>query len=142
MKFKKKKIVINGAEVFYLEKSHARGIPMIFLHGFPGRHKGLVGVAKNFPDRRIVIPDLPACGASEPLPVAHSLKNYAVWLNDFLAALSIKRAIVVGHSFGARVALRFAVDHPRKIERLVPYRARNEGGQLCGKTCRSSLQSG
>ena len=119
MKFKKKTIVINGTKVFYLESARGRGTPIIFLHGFPGRHKALVEVANNFIGRHVLIPDLPACGASEPLPGAHSLKNYAAWLNDFLVACSVRRAIVVGHSFGARVALRFAVDHPRKIERLV-----------------------
>jgi pimeloyl-ACP methyl ester carboxylesterase len=119
MRFKKENIVINGARVFYWEEHRGRGTPMIFLHGFPGRHKGLAGVAKNFRGRRLLIPDLPACGASEPLKTAHSLESYAQWLNDFLTALSIKRAIIVGHSFGARVALRFSIDHPRKVERLV-----------------------
>ena len=49
----------------------------------------------------------------------HSLKNYAAWLNDFLTALSVGRAIIVGHSFGARIALRFSIDHSKKVEKLV-----------------------
>lgn len=67
----------------------------------------------------MVIPDLPACGASEPLPKGHSLKRYTAWLARFLTALSIEHVTIVGHSFGARVALRFSIDHPDKVERLV-----------------------
>jgi pimeloyl-ACP methyl ester carboxylesterase len=119
MRFKKKSIALRGSRTFYWERNSGRGTPMIFLHGFPGRHKGVLKLAGLFAGRRIIVPDLPACGESEPFLAGHSLKLYAQWLNDFLTGLGIKRAIVVGHSFGARVALRFGVDHPRKIERLV-----------------------
>ncbi len=119
MRFRKKQVIINGAMISYREDRGGRGTPMVFLHGFPGTHKGMIGVAKQFHGRRLIIPDLPACGASEPLADGHSLKSYTAWLGDFLRALSIPRAILVGHSFGARVALRFSIDHPRSVEGLV-----------------------
>jgi len=119
MKFKRNSIIVNGVKVFYWEKNSARRLPIIFLHGFPGSHKGLIELADNFADHRLIIPDLPACGISEPLRMHHSLKNYAAWLNDFLTALSVDNAIIVGHSFGARVALQFSINHSEKVERLV-----------------------
>jgi pimeloyl-ACP methyl ester carboxylesterase len=79
----------------------------------------LVELADSFISYHLIIPDFPACGMSEPLRTDHSLKNYAAWLNDFLTALSVDHAIIVGHSFGARVALQFSVDHPKKVEKLV-----------------------
>jgi pimeloyl-ACP methyl ester carboxylesterase len=119
MKFKRNNIIVNGATVSYWESNHRRKSVMVFLHGFPGSHKGMMAMAGQFSKHRLLVPDLPACGASEPLRKGHSLKRYAAWLDDFLNVLSIDRATIVGHSFGARVALRFSVDHPKKVERLV-----------------------
>lgn len=119
MKFERRGIIVNSEKTFYWEKYPAQKSVVIFLHGFPGSHGGLIELADCFIGYRLIIPDLPACGASEPLRVRHSLKNYAAWLNNFLIALAIDDVIVVGHSFGARVALRFSIDHPKKVERLV-----------------------
>ena len=119
MKFEKKSAVIYGKKVWYWEKDGQQNPVMIFLHGFPGSHKGLMDLAGNIKGYRLIIPDLPACGQSEPLQKNHSLENYAHWVNDFLGTLSIGNAVVVGHSFGARVGVMFAAKHPQKIRGLV-----------------------
>ena len=119
MKFEKKSAVIYGKKVWYWEKNHQQNPVMVFLHGFPGSHKGLMDLAGNIKGYRLIIPDLPACGQSEPLQKSHSLGNYANWVNDFLGNLSIGNVVVVGHSFGARVGLMFATKHPQKIRGLV-----------------------
>jgi pimeloyl-ACP methyl ester carboxylesterase len=119
MRFETNNTIVKGEKTFYWEKYPARKSVIVFLHGFPGSHKGLVELGDKISGYHLIIPDLPACGVSEPLRTHHSLKNYAAWLNDFLTALSIDRVIVVGHSFGARIALQFSIDHPQKVERLV-----------------------
>jgi len=119
MTFERNNIIVNGEKTFYWEKYPARKSVVVFLHGFPGSHKGLVELADCFTDYRLIIPDLPACGVSEPLRTHHSLKNYAAWLNDFLTALSVDRAIIVSHSFGARIALQYSINHPKRVEKLV-----------------------
>ncbi len=119
MRFKRNTITINSRRVFYWEKNHTKKPVMVFLHGFPGSHKGLVETANGIGDYHFLIPDLPGCGESEPLEEKHNLKNYAKWLNDFLENLSINKTIIVGHSFGARVALMFGVYYPEKVEKLI-----------------------
>ena len=119
MRFQKNSISIHGKKTSYWEKHHTQKPTIVFLHGFPGSHRGLVTVADSIPDHRLLIPDLPACGASESLGTEYALKPYAAWLNDFLTSLAIERAVIIGHSFGARVALRFGLDHPEKVEKLV-----------------------
>ena len=54
---------------------------------------------------RIIAPDLPGFGRSEPLPNGdHSLAGYARWLHEFLAVLApTGRLVVLGHSFGSIV---------------------------------------
>lgn len=118
MKFRKESAVINGKKILYWEKNQQEKAVIIFLHGFPGSHKGLVDLAGNVEGYRIVVPDLPACGQSEPLSKKHSLKNYAAWVSDFMQTLAINDAVIVGHSFGARVALVFAAKYPQKIRGL------------------------
>ncbi len=119
MEFKRSSVIVNGVKVFYWEKNPKRESTIIFLHGFPGSHKGLISLADNFEDAHLIIPDLPACGVSEPLRMHHSLKNYTIWCNDFLMACFIDRAIIVGHSFGARIALQFSINYPKKVEKMV-----------------------
>ena len=119
MKFRKESVTVNGREVLYWQKNREQKPIIVFLHGFPGSHKGLVDLASNIQGHGLIIPDLPACGQSGPLLKKHSLKNYAKWVNDFLQTLAISDAIIVGHSFGARVALVFAVKYPQKINALV-----------------------
>jgi len=117
--FKKKEIVINSRRFYYWEQNHLNKTVMVLLHGFPGNHAGLIDMAKNLGDYRIIIPDLPACGESESLEEKHNLESYSQWLNNFLESLSINKVSIIGHSFGSRVGLVFSSEYGDKVERLV-----------------------
>ncbi len=117
--FKKNEVVINSKKTFYWEKNSANKKVIILLHGFPGNHLGFIDVANHLGDHRFIIPDLPACGQSDLLGGKHNLENYSKWLEEFLKSLSIDKAIIIGHSFGARLGLVFSSYHPEKVERLV-----------------------
>lgn len=119
MNFRKKFVVVNGIKSFYWETNPGKKEVMVLLHGFPGSHKGLVDMANGLGNYRLIIPDLPACGLSSPLGKKHNLENYSQWLDGFLNFLSINNAIVVGHSFGSRVALVFSGNVPEKVKQLV-----------------------
>ncbi len=120
MKFRKNTVTINDCEVSYWEKHPDKQEAIILLHGFPGNHMGLIDLANNLGrEYRLIIPDLPACGKSFPLQQAHTLGHYADWLADFSRALGIKEPIIIGHSFGSRVALVFAAQYPGHIAKLV-----------------------
>ena len=118
MNFKKNVIIVDGREASYWEKNHTQKSAIIFLHGFPGSHKGMMEMAKEINGHRLIVPDLPGCGESAPFKERNSLKGYAKWVSDFLDKLSVDKAIVVGHSFGARVALTFGDCYPGKTEKL------------------------
>lgn len=120
MKFLKNVVIINGQNFFYWEKNKKIKETIVLLHGFPGNHMGLIDLANYLGnDYHIIIPDLPACGQSEALKVIHNLKNYSAWLNLFLENLFINQAIIIGHSFGSRVALFFSVNYPEKVKKLI-----------------------
>jgi pimeloyl-ACP methyl ester carboxylesterase len=52
-------------------------------------------------------------------PGRHDRAYYCAWLADFLDALGVEKAHVVGHSQGGAIALQFALDHPARVDRLV-----------------------
>jgi len=118
-----KNITINDRKACYWESNT---VPLddkkpiiVFLHGFPGNHLGLVDLAGILGQKyRVIILDLPGCGQSDPLQEKHTLESYSQWLFVFLETLSVKKAYIAGHSFGSRVALLFAVRHPGKVEGL------------------------
>ena len=111
--------MVNGRKAFYWEKNHKQNKSIILLHGFPGSHLGLIDLADELNDYRLIIPDLPACGLSDPLDKKHNLENYSEWLKCFLDSLSIDQTIIIGHSFGSRMGLVFSDNYPEKVSQLV-----------------------
>jgi pimeloyl-ACP methyl ester carboxylesterase len=81
---------------------------VLAVHGFRGDHHGLESlaahlVAGHLGGVRVVVPDLPGFGVSDPLPVA-DLDAYVRWLDGFRTALGLDReTVVLGHSFGSIV---------------------------------------
>lgn len=87
--------------------------PVVLLHGFTQTGVSWRPVVEHLgPDLEVVAPDLPGHGTAS----AQRLD-----LADTAAALAEAqgRATYVGYSMGGRVALRLALDHPDRVERLV-----------------------
>ena len=73
---------------------------------------------------RVIAPDLPGFGASEPLP-APSLAGFAVILRELLKELDTGPVAVLGNSFGSAVAIEFAAAFPDNVKRLLPMNGTN-----------------
>lgn len=86
------------------EGASSERVTVVAVHGFRGEHHGLEPVLAFLPELRVIAPDLPGFGESEPLPGrTHDLDEYAQWLRDF-AAMVAPGAVILGHSFGSIVA--------------------------------------
>ncbi len=68
---------------------------------------------------RVYALDWPGYGASGPPAETPTLGYYADVLTDFLDAVDVERATLVGISMGGGVALRAAVDSTERVARLV-----------------------
>jgi len=93
---------------------------IVMIHGLRGTHHGLDLVAKQLDGYRVVVPDLPGFGISEPLDVKHSIENYVKWLHEFIIDLDLPEPpILLGHSFGSIVASHYAQKYGNTISKLI-----------------------
>jgi pimeloyl-ACP methyl ester carboxylesterase len=109
--------ILNGFKHHWEEAGS--GDAVVMLHGASGSGVSLMNhmpeMSKTF---RVLIPDMRGKGQSEHVA---SIPPSA-WVDDVLALLDhlgIERAHVYGNSLGARVALRFGIDHPDRTLTLL-----------------------
>lgn len=90
-------------------------LPLIVLHGGPGLDHTIFGSwLEPLGDvARLVLVDERAQGRSEPAPPeTWTLEQHARDVEALAAAMGLERYAVLGHSFGAFIALQHAVDFP------------------------------
>ena len=76
---------------------------IIFLHGW-GSNKEIMEVFKDsFKEYKLLFIDMPGFGKSESDEV-WTTKKYAKKIDEFLNTLNIDKKIIIGHSFGGKVA--------------------------------------
>lgn len=97
------------------------GHPMILLHGSgPGAtgwtnfSANIEALAERF---HVFAVDMPGWGESDPCPVERL--DHVDAAVQFMDALGIDRAALVGNSMGGATALRLATDHPERVTHLV-----------------------
>jgi pimeloyl-ACP methyl ester carboxylesterase len=95
------------------EEEHLRP-PVILIHGAGGNHLHWPPEIRRLTGQRIFAPDLPGHGKSEGVG-RQSVADYARCILDLLDALHIHKAIIIGHSMGAAIALTLALDHSRHV---------------------------
>src|SRR3954470_8272537 len=100
-------VVLDGGTVAFWTYEPLQVTPetrtILVVHGFRGDHHGLLRVADQLTDMRLVMPDLPGFGGSAPFPAGgHSVPAYGRFLSSFMAALGLGAdTVLLGHSFGS-----------------------------------------
>jgi pimeloyl-ACP methyl ester carboxylesterase len=112
---------VDGVRLHYVERGS--GEPLVLLHGNGSmiqdfESSGLVDVAaKNF---RVIIFDRPGFGHSDrPRNVIWTPDAQAQLIKRALERLGVSQAIVLGHSWGASVAVALALKFPDMVRGLV-----------------------
>ena len=115
---------VDLGEVSLHVRRAGQGAPLILLHGFPQNHRAWGPVMPEFARHfDVIVPDLRGYGASDAPPddSAHRVYSKRRMARDIVALMDhygLERAHLLGHDRGARVAYRFALDHPARIDRL------------------------
>lgn len=81
-----------------------RGRPLLFLHGLNDSHRTWRDLWRRFPDRRVLMLDLPGHGDSGRPDAPYSLDWNATQVARFIEKLDLRDLDVVGHSYGGGVA--------------------------------------
>jgi pimeloyl-ACP methyl ester carboxylesterase len=96
------------------------GRDVVGVHGLTANHTCWYPMADALvPDHRLIAYDLRGRGNSEKPARGYSLDAHAADLRGLLDHFGLARAVVMGHSLGAHIAVRFAVLHPERVERLI-----------------------
>ena len=113
---------VNGKAAFAYAAAHdhdAAKRSIVFVHGAGLDHSwwGLQSRYFGYHGFNVLAVDLPAHGRSEGPPLA-SVPEMAAWVSDLLKKQKIEKAVLVGHSMGALVALEFAARYPEQAEKI------------------------
>jgi pimeloyl-ACP methyl ester carboxylesterase len=112
---------VEGVRLHYVERGS--GKPLVLLHGNGSmiedfESSGLIDLAAN--NFRVIVFDRPGFGHSDrPRNVLWTPDAQAELIKRALARLGVSNAIVLGHSWGASVAVALALKYPDLIRGLV-----------------------
>lgn len=95
------------------------GEPVILVHGFPETsyewRKQFPALAEHY---AVFAPDTRGFGLTDKPDIRVSRALLAGDIINFMDALGIERAAVVGHDWGGIIAFKLAIDHPERVNRL------------------------
>ena len=114
-------VEVKGVRLHYVEEGE--GEPLLLLHGNAGMIQdfacsGLIHrAARRY---RVIVFDRPGFGYSDrPRGTIWTAEAQADLLHEALVKLGISRATVLGHSWGASVAVAIALKYPESVSALV-----------------------
>lgn len=112
--------VFNG-KLHLVEAGRSNQPTVILVHGLGDR--GLLDWLKVFPelsDRYHVIAiDLPGFGGSDKHQIQYAPQKYAELISWVVGQYAHDPVIVIGHSLGGAVSLRYAHSYPEQVSRLI-----------------------
>jgi pimeloyl-ACP methyl ester carboxylesterase len=130
-------------EVPYAEQGDPSGVPVILLHGFGDSWRSFERVFPHLPEFIHAFAFTQRGHGDAGRPAAgYGIPDFAGDLQAFMDAMDLPSAVVVGHSMGSAVALRFAIDHMDRALGLVIFGASPDmGGGESARTFWDSVVS-
>lgn len=113
----------SGLDIHYHEAGS--GTPVVFIHGSGPGASGFSNFKLNYPvfaaaGYRVIVPDLPGYGlSSKPQDAQYTLDFFVGVLHETLTALGIFRCVLLGNSLGGAIALKYALDYPDAVTKLI-----------------------
>jgi non-heme chloroperoxidase len=104
----------------YVDAGPVDALPIVLLHGLSDTHRSFDQLWPHLPAHvRVVALTLRGHGDSDRPADGYTMPAMAADVAAAMDVLRVGPAVVVGHSMGARVALRVALDHPSRVRKLV-----------------------
>lgn len=130
-----KQVKIDGLNVNY-KTIGAGDVPIVLLHGWGVNSDKYIETANQLflqtkdygLQARIIVPDLPGFGKSDNPPEVWGVDEYVKFVREFIQSIQGQSLdfkskdcpwIMIGHSFGGRIAIKFAAKYPEKLKALI-----------------------
>ena len=110
----------GGIKTRFVQAGNESKPPLIMLHGTAGSLENFAAnIAAHAEHFNCIAFDMIGSGMTAKPDYDYETEHYVKHVADFFKAMDIKKASIIGLSLGARVASRFAIDHPENVERLI-----------------------
>ena len=110
----------TGVRLHYAERGDREGEAIIFLHAYADSwywfSRVLPLLSREF---HALVPDQRGHGDSDKPECCYTTDDFAADVDAFMEAVGVEKATLVGHSSGGLIAQRVALEHPRRVGRLV-----------------------
>lgn len=111
---------VEGTRTHYLDINPQGSKTVVILHGWASSVSFWLPVTRLLsPHWRIILPDLPGFGLTPPIDSTPDIPEYTHFVRSFTQKLSLKKFVLVGHSFGGQIALDYALKHPADLTTLI-----------------------
>jgi len=114
-------IQVDGRSVFFTARGpHDAQFVYVGLNGLMGGGDSFWPVIQGVPEGwRVIMPDLPGCGESEPMPPPHrhDITGYADWLERFIeaAGLTEKKLVLASVATGAPISIHYSWENRERV---------------------------
>lgn len=109
---------IDGINVNYIDFGNSKKDTIVLLHGWGQNIEMMKMLGEPFEkDFRIIAVDFPGFGLSDEPKDAIGVDGYTLIIEKLLKKLNVKNPILVGHSFGGRVSIKYASKN--KVKKLI-----------------------
>lgn len=98
------KTVVHNIATEYSDAG--QGPVLLMLHGWKDSLNTFDDLVKRLPNYRIVRVDMPGFGGTEAPKDAWGVHDYVEFVRAFLEKVNVVPDVIVGHSFGGRVAIK------------------------------------
>ncbi|MBW3588670.1 MAG: alpha/beta hydrolase [Actinobacteria bacterium] len=111
----------RGEQRLFVNVRGEEGPGLLFAHGLFGTHADASWISERAYGFTVIAPDLRGRGASRPAAKVedHAFDAHAADILAILDRLDISRAVIAGSSFGAAVAVAFALRHLERVRALI-----------------------
>lgn len=111
-------IDIDGIKIQY--EQQGEGADVLVLHGWGASIQTMRPVIDALKTRcRVTALDFPGFGGSDAPPEHYGVQEYTDLTYRFMQELGLKKAHVICHSFGGRVTIILAAQHPEAVDKIV-----------------------
>ncbi|MGI5850302.1 MAG: alpha/beta fold hydrolase [Christensenellales bacterium] len=111
-------IDINNITVNY--EQQGKGTDVLLLHGWGASIQTMRPIMDALKDGyRVTAVDFPGFGGSDSPPDTFGVQEYSDIIYAFLNRLGIHKTHIICHSFGGRVTIILASDHPELVDKII-----------------------